>query len=79
MLARRVNVSPRIVRIGYQKTPGDCWELYSQEAIEAWIELEDCLESAPWPGWPYSTNCWGIYNIRAVGAAAWWAKCVSIS
>jgi len=77
--ARRVSVAPRIVRVGFQKSPGECWELYSQEAIEAWIELEDCIKSAPWPGWPYSTACWGIYNIRAVGAAAWWAKCVSIS
>ncbi|HEX5217853.1 MAG TPA: hypothetical protein VFV98_20470 [Vicinamibacterales bacterium] len=77
--ARTVTAKPRVVRVDFQKTPGDCWELYSQEAIEAAMELEDCLNSAPWNGWPYSTTCWGIYNIRAVGAAAWWAKCVSIS
>jgi len=77
--ARSVGARPRVVRVGFQKTPGDCWELYSQEAIEAWMELEDCLRNAPWNGWPWSTNCWGIYDIRAVGAAVWWAKCVSIS
>jgi len=77
--ARTVADKPRVVRVGFQKTPGDCWELYAQEAIEAWMELEDCLRSAPWNGWPWSTNCWGIYDIRAVGAAVWWAKCVSIS
>ena len=77
--AKSMTARPQMVRVAYQNEPGECWALYSQEAIEAWLEFEDCLASAPWNGWPWDTNCKGIYTIRAIGAAAWWSKCVALN
>lgn len=58
--------------------PGDCWDAYSQEAIEAWIEYEECMENATWWDQIEIYGCGIIYELRAIGAFSWWVSCVGL-
>jgi hypothetical protein len=51
--------------------PGDCWDAYVEEAIEAYLEYEDCMAQQAW--WDLLAT---IYDIRAIGAFSWWITCV---
>ncbi len=57
-------------------SPTDCWNKYVREALLAWKEYEDCLESSGFWG---DFACDIIYDMRAIGAMTWWMKCVAIS
>ena len=74
-------VSPiRTVRVAVQDkagdSPTDCWNKYVKEALLAWKEYEDCLESSGFWG---DFACDILYDMRAIGAMTWWMKCVAIS
>jgi hypothetical protein len=58
--------------------PGWCWDEYAKEAIAAFMELEDCLRSLRWYQVFGDHHCFFIYEMRALGAFAWWVKCVGI-
>jgi len=56
--------------------PTDCWEEYVAEAIAAWIEYEQCVDSEEWWDAPGLLSCLVIYDMRAIGAFSWWVSCV---
>lgn len=66
----------RTVRVAVQDSPTDCWNKYVKEALLAWKEYEDCLESSGFWG---DFACDILYDMRAIGAFTWWMKCVAIS
>jgi len=62
--------------ISWQKTgPGDCWDMYSAEAIRIAKDFEECTADLKW----YEAHLWAgcsvIYAVRAEGAMAWFIAC----
>jgi hypothetical protein len=78
-VARSIYNAPggRIVRV-VQDGPGECWDTYVEEAIEAYMEYEECVDSRNWWDVPGIAACFAIYDIRAIGAFSWWLSCVAI-
>jgi hypothetical protein len=71
---------------GYIRTAGQdltgpsvCWTLYAVEAIAAYIEYEGCMDSEEWWDILGQISCAVIYDIRAIGAFAWWLSCVGLN
>jgi hypothetical protein len=60
------------------RTPTECWDAYTKEAIAAYIEYEQCVKDLAWYEFLDLTACATIYDVRAVGAFSWWMRCVSI-
>jgi hypothetical protein len=58
--------------------PGECWYEYALEAIAAWKEYEDCYNSQAWYDILGKLGCATIYDVRAIGAFAWWMSCVGL-
>lgn len=58
--------------------PGYCWDEYVKEAIAAWDEWADCHDNRSWYDIIAAVTCDLVYEARAIGAAAWWAKCVGM-
>lgn len=71
--------APVAVRAAYlavaQKGPGDCWDLYSKEAIKIAEDFAECTDDLAW----YEVHKWAgcslIYTVRAEGAMAWFISC----
>jgi hypothetical protein len=57
-------------------SPTDCWSAYAAEAIAAYIEYEQCVDSEQWWDLPGMLSCLAIYEMRAIGAFSWWVSCV---
>ena len=75
-LARTAKAVPAVARISWQsRGPGDCWDLYSAEAIRIAKDFEDCTADLAW----YEAHKWAgcslIYAVRAEGAMAWFIAC----
>ena len=66
----------RLSRVAVQDSPTDRWNKYVREALAAWKEYEDCLDSSGFWG---DFACDILYDMRAIGAFTWWMKCVAIS
>jgi len=49
-----------------------------KEAIAAYDEWDDCHDNRAWYDIMASVTCDFVYEARAIGAAAWWAKCVGM-
>ena len=60
------------------RTPTECWDAYTKEAIAAYIEYEQCVQGLAWYEFLDLTACAAIYDVRALGAFSWWMRCVSI-
>ena len=60
------------------RTPTECWDAYTKEAILAYTEYEDCVKDLAWYEILDLTACAAIYDVRALGAFSWWMRCVSI-
>lgn len=60
-------------------TPTDCWNAYAKEAIEAYMEYEDCMANLKWYDFFGKDRCGIIYDLRAIGAFTWWMKCVALN
>ena len=60
------------------RTPTECWDAYTKEAIAAYIEYEQCVKDLAWYELLDLTACAAIYDVRALGAFSWWMRCVSI-
>lgn len=78
MPARRFTEGPRFIRAAFiepQKTPGECWEIYSKEAIKIADDFSDCTEDLSW----YEVHLWAactlIYTLRSEAAMAWFISC----
>jgi hypothetical protein len=67
---------PAVTRVGLQtRGPGDCWDLYSKEAIRIAEDFAECTDGLKWYdalGW---AGCSLIYTIRAEGAMFWFISC----
>jgi hypothetical protein len=61
-----------------QGGPGTCWTLYAIEAIAAYIEYEGCMNGEEWWDLFGQISCAVIYEMRAIGAFAWWLSCVGL-
>jgi hypothetical protein len=72
--------SPRVqpVALTPQDGPGDCWDMYVEEAVEAYMEYEDCVDNTNWYDVVGLASCLTIYEMRAVGAFSWWLSCTAI-
>jgi len=80
---RRVAARPvgaGVTRVALQhstqdRTAGDCWDLYSAEAVRIADDFADCTDGLRWYdalGW---TACSLIYTIRAEAAMFWFINC----
>lgn len=74
---RRLGARPAtVVKTGLQaQGPGDCWDLYSKEAIRIAGDFGECTDDLKWYdalGW---SGCSLIYTIRAEGAMFWFISC----
>jgi hypothetical protein len=58
--------------------PGECWREYALEAIAAYKEYEDCYNSQAWYDVLGKLGCATVYDMRAIGAFAWWMSCVGL-
>ena len=71
--------SPRVIRASLdvlQKYgPGDCWDLYSKEAIRIANDFDDCTDDLHW----YEAHKWAgcslLYAVRSEAAMAWFISC----
>lgn len=75
-LGKAPNAVPAVARISWQsRGPGDCWDLYSAEAIRIAKDFEECTADLAW----YEAHMWAgcslIYAVRAEGAMAWFIAC----
>ena len=75
-LARRILQQASALRVGDEEGPTECWVQYAKEAIAAWIEYEQCVDSTKWYDVLNLAGCLAIYDIRAIGAFSWWMTCV---
>ena len=64
---------------GTATDPTECWEAYSKEAIATFMELEECWNDEEWWDLLGRQACWWIYELRAIGAFAWWLSCVGLN
>lgn len=74
---RRLGSRPaKVVNAGRQtQGPGDCWDLYSKEALRIADDFAECTDDLKWYdalGW---SGCSLIYTIRAEGAMFWFISC----
>lgn len=70
---------PTLIRAAWlepaQKTPGECWDIYSKEAIRIAKDFDDCTEDLKWWEAHLWTGCTLIYVVRAEAAMAWFISC----
>jgi hypothetical protein len=71
----RVTIKPTSLE---EDGPGECWYQYALEAIAAWKEYEDCYNQQAWYDVLGKLGCATIYDVRAIGAFAWWMSCVGL-
>lgn len=67
---------PAVARVTWQgRGPGDCWDMYSKEAIRIADDFAECTDGLRW----YEAHLWAgcslIYAVRAEGAMAWFIAC----
>jgi hypothetical protein len=58
--------------------PGNCWFEYAKEAIDAYLEYEQCMAGEQWWDLLGQAACAVIYEMRAIGAFSWWVSCVGL-
>ena len=71
---------PQLVKTGgAPQTPTDCWKGYGDEVLAAFDEYWDCIQHPYWfeSNLP-TTRCGLVYEIRIIGASAWYVSCVSL-
>jgi hypothetical protein len=61
-----------------QFTAAQCWALYAAEAILAYLEYEGCMNGEEWWDVLGMISCAFVYDVRAIGAFAWWLSCVGL-
>jgi hypothetical protein len=75
-LAKRILAQASTLRAGDEEGPTECWVQYAKEAIQAWIEYEQCVDGTNWYDVLGLAGCLAVYDIRAIGAFSWWMTCV---
>ena len=74
----RVTIKRASLGEGEEDGPGECWRVYALEAIAAYKEYEDCYNSQSWYDVLGKLGCATVYDMRAIGAFAWWMSCVGL-
>ncbi len=80
--ARRVALSgrPQVFKVAVsdmvqQRGPGECWDLYSAEALRIANDFGECTDDLRW----YEAHKWAgcslIYAVRSEAAMAWFIAC----
>jgi len=70
---------PTLIRAAWvesaQYGPGDCWDLYSKEAVRIASDFGDCTDDLKW----YEAHKWAgcslVYAVRSEAAMAWFISC----
>jgi hypothetical protein len=75
---RGLRARAQVIKVG-QKTPTECWKAYGDELLAAYDEFNDCMDSIKWwdPFFPVQ-RCEVTYEVRILGAFAWYLDCVKI-
>jgi len=68
----------RLTTVATQWTASQCWAYYAVEAIQAYDEYVECAGDLEWYDLLDLAGCALVYDVRAVGAFAWWLNCVSL-
>jgi hypothetical protein len=55
--------------------PGDCWDLYSKEAVRIAQDFEECTDDLAWYEAHKWAGCTLIYTVRSEAAMAWFISC----
>lgn len=77
--SEKVTIKPASLGEGEEEDgPGECWREYTLEAIAAYKEYEDCYNSQAWYDVLGKLGCATVYDMRAIGAFAWWMSCVGL-
>lgn len=71
---------PMVIRAAWvepvqKTTPGDCWDIYSKEAIRIADDFNDCTDGLRWWEAHKWAGCSLIYSVRSEGAMAWFISC----
>ena len=74
----RARASAKVVRVGLGQSPNDCWNAYTGAVIPAYDEFQACIKDLAWYEWIDRDTCLLVYELRAIGAAAWYARCVGV-
>jgi len=74
----KARASARVVRVGLGQSPSDCWNTYTGSVIPAYDEFQNCIKDLAWYEWIDRDTCLMIYELRVIGAAAWYARCVGV-
>lgn len=74
----RARSSASVVRIGLGQTPNECWNTYTGSVIPAYDEFQACIKDLAWYEWIDRDTCLMVYELRVIGAAAWYVRCVGI-
>lgn len=65
----------RVSLEGQIRGPGDCWDLYAQEAVRIAEDFAECTDGLRWYDVLDWAACSLIYTVRAEGAMAWFIAC----
>jgi hypothetical protein len=76
--AARARASAKVVRVGLGQTPNECWNTYTGTVIPAYDEFQLCIKDLAWYEWIDRDTCLMVYELRVIGAAIWYARCVGI-
>jgi hypothetical protein len=55
-----------------------CWDEYARDAVEAYDDFVDCVESCAWYNFVGKNACMFIYELREVGIFSTYLRCVGI-
>ncbi len=77
---RKARMRTQVINTGGgQKTPSECWKEYGNEVLAAYDDFLDCINHIKWwdPLFPIQ-RCEVVYEVRIIGAFAWYADCVKL-
>ena len=75
----RSRASTVLASASNEEDAAGCWDLYVVEAIEAFTDFEECVNAEQWWDFLGKYSCQMIYEIRAIGAFAFWLKCLGLN
>ncbi len=69
----------RVVKTaGGQRTPTECWDAYGDELVEAFTDYAECVKNLKWWDPIGEPRCAVVYEVRIIGAFAWYMDCVKL-
>lgn len=66
----------RAVEARVGPTPGECWDLYSKDAIRVANEYLDCYNNTSWYDFLDRLGCATLYDVQAEGDWLWYLNCI---